>query len=331
MPEYRKRTGLTAAFCRNITKPGRYHDRDGLMLIVEVSKKKGWLHKRWTQRLTIQGVRRDLGLGGYRDVSLQEARDKAQVNRRIARSDGDPRSANANAVKRSSKPTFSEANESVIVIQKAGWRGANTEDDWRRSVENYAAPIIGKKPVDEITTADVMRIIEPIWPTKNETAKRLLQRLSTVFKWAVVEGFRPDDPTAAITSVMPKINGTKDRRHPALPYGEISDLLKTLRDKRGPADVAVMCLTLVILTAGRSGEVRGARFDEFDLRKKVWRIPGHRMKNGREHHVPLSVEALEIVEHARTLHPDSELLFPSPQKRGAEITAQHLAPCAGVS
>ena len=319
--QYKERKTLTGAFCRNVKKPGKFHDTNGLHLVVRISRRKGWLSKSWVWRGTVAGRRVDVGLCPFPEIGLQAARDAAFQNRKLAKQGIDPRGSIARV--RSDKPVFSEAVEAVIEIQRSSWRGTGTESEWRSSFTNHAAPVM-QKTVDAISTSDVLRVMRPLWSDKPETGRRLLNRISAVFQWCQVQGHRIDNPTQAVGRVLPKQNGHEDRRHPSLPYGQINDLLTTVRDKRGENDTGVLALTFIILTAARSGEALNATWDEFDLDQRLWVVPNSRMKSGRPHRVPLSSEALTVLEQCKALHPDSPFLFPSPVKRDAPISGQHL-------
>ena len=177
---------LTAKFVREVTAPGRYYDGDaGLFLLVKPTGRKSFV-----QRLTIHGKRHDIGLGSDRWVTLTEARATAQANRKLARMGGDPLAA-----KRSAAPSFADAVETVIGIHREGWKDASkSEKQWRASLRDYVLPRLGRKPVDRITTSDVMAVLLPIWHGKHETARRVRQRISTTMKWAVARGYREDNP-----------------------------------------------------------------------------------------------------------------------------------------
>ncbi len=297
---------LTAKFVREVTAPGRYYDGDaGLFLLVKPTGRKSFV-----QRLTIHGKRHDIGLGSDRWVTLSEARAAAQANRKLARTGGDPLAA-----KRSDVPTFEEAVETVIAIHRDGWKDAGkSEKQWRASLRDYVLPRLGRKPVDKVTTADVMAVLLPIWHARHETARRVRQRISTTMKWAVAQGHREDNPAGdAISAVLPK-NGRIKNHHRALPFVEVTAALDRV-SKSGAARTTVLALEFLVLTACRSGEVRSARWDEIDLEARVWTVPAARMKAKRDHRVPLSGRAMAVLAEARELADASGLLFPSPTGR----------------
>lgn len=298
---------LTAAFVRGVTKPGKYGDQHGLILRVQPSGSKQWI---W--RGTVNGKRRDLGLGGYPYVSLAEARSQAFEYRKTARQGDDPVTLRTGGV-----PTFATAVEKVIVLHAGKWKpGGKSEDQWRSSLATYVLPAIGSKRVDEVTTADVMTCLAPIWNSKATTAKRVRQRISAIMRWAVAQGYRTDNPAGdAVTAALPKQNGRKTH-HRALPHREIAAALTTVRvSKVYPA--VRLAFEFSVLTAARSGEVRGARWSEMDLETRTWVVPAERTKGGREHRVPLSGRALEVLASARPHSGGSPLVFP--RETGGEM------------
>ena len=294
------RNKLTVAFVRKATKPGRYGDGMGLQLFITPTGGKSWV-----QRLVIQGVRRDLGLGPVDRVSLGEARKIAFENRNVARSGGDPRTAANPAV-----PTFREAVEAVLAIQRGAWRDSRkSEGQWRASLRDYAMKRLGNMPVDSIRSADVLAVLWPIWNTKRETARRVKQRISMVMRWAMAEGHRESNPADAIGAALPKVGPTRKHQR-ALPHSEVAGAIATVRaSKAWP--MTQLALEFMVLTAARSGEVRAAMWSEIDLDGATWTVPGDRMKAGREHRVPLSGRAMAILAEARELSDASDLLFPS--------------------
>ena len=291
---------LTAAFVRGVKKPGKYGDQHGLMLRVQPSGSKAWI---W--RGTVNGRRRDLGLGRYPYVSLAEARAKAFDYRKTALDGGDPVLLRAGGV-----PTFTTAAESVIALHAGKWKpGGKSEESWRSSLGTYVLPAIGSKRVDEITTADVMACLAPIWTTKATTAKRVRQRIAAVMRWAVAQGYRTDNPAGdAVTAALPRQNGgTKHLR--AVPHRDVAAALAMVRASRADPIIR-LAFEFVVLTAARSGEVRGARWSEIDLETATWTVPAQRMKGGREHRVPLSGPAVEVLAEARRQSDGSLLVFP---------------------
>ncbi|MCY4514346.1 MAG: integrase arm-type DNA-binding domain-containing protein, partial [Candidatus Tectomicrobia bacterium] len=272
------RKKLTAVFVRN-AKPGMYYDEHGLILRVMPTGS-----KQWVQRITIQGRRRDLGLGGYPIISLAEAREQAFNNRKLARAGGDPLALR----QRPNVPTFAEAAETVIELHKDTWKnGGKSAAQWRSSLRDYVMPKLGKRRVDTITTADVMNVLMPIWTKKQETARRVRQRISAIMKWSVAQGHRQDNPAGdAISEALPK-NGNSRKHQRALPYTEVASAIATVRQS-GAGATTRLAFEFLVLTAARSGEVRLATWDEVDLEAATWTVPAERMKAKREHRVPLS-------------------------------------------
>ena len=265
----------------------------------------------WIWRGTVNGVRRDVGLGAFPYVSLAEARQKAFEHRKISWAGGDPVALK----RRPDVPTFAEAVDAVIGIHREGWKDAGkSEKQWRASLRDYAMPRLGRRRIDQITTADVMAVLIPHWHTKNETMRRVRQRIGAVMKWAVSQGYRGDNPAGdAISAARPK-NGSMRRHQRALPFTEVGAALAKVRTS-GAHGLTALAFEFLVLTACRSGEVRLATWDEVDLESATWTVPDNRMKAKRDHRVPLSARALQILEEARAFEDGSGLVFPSPRAR----------------
>ena len=291
---------LTAAAVKHAA-PGKHYDAHGLFLLVEPSGA-----RRWVQRIVIRGRRRDLGLGAYPLVSLAEAREQAFTNRKLARAGGDPL-----ALRKSAVPTFAEAVDAVIKVHEPTWKdGARSAEIWRSSLGAYAMPRLGRLPVSDVTTADVMAVLLPIWNEKRETARRVRQRIGAVMKWAVAQGFRQDNPAGdAIGAALPKSNGVQKHMR-ALHHADVPAALAKVRES-GAAPTTKLAFELLVLTAARSGEVRLATWDEIDLGAALWTVPAARMKTLRRHRVPLSGRTVEVLEAARDYADGSGLIFPS--------------------
>ena len=290
---------LTAKFVDTTSKPGRYHD--GLAgLYLSVKERAGRVRKSYMQRITIHGHRCEIGLGSVRWTTPSEARGKALANWKIARTGGDPRQG--------AKPvsTFADALDAVLAIQAPTWRNPKSEGQWRASLRDYAGALM-PKPVDRIGPADVLAVVGPVWNAKRETARRVKQRISKVMQWAVAEGHRTDNPVDAIGAALPK-NGNHREHFRALPYERVGGALASVRAS-GAYPTTKLAFEFLTLTAARSGEVRGMRWDE--VSGDVWTVPGSRMKAGREHRVPLSPRAAAIVAEARQYADGSGLVFPS--------------------
>ena len=292
---------LTPLFVRSVSRAGRYCDGHGLYLDVRPSGSRGWI-----QRLTIRGRRAELGLGGFPLVSLKEAREKAFANRKLAREGGDPLSEKRRT---ESTPTFAEATYQVYNQLRPGWRSPQHAQLWLSSLERYALPRIGGMPVSEVTSADVIGILAPIWHETAATARKLRQRIRAVMEWAVAMDLRPDNPCDRIGPVLgAQGNGVRHSR--ALPHREVAAAIETVRASRA-RPVVKLAFELLVLTATRSGEVRGAVWTEMDRDQGVWSIPAPRTKGNREHRVPLCRRGLEILEEAQALSRSSPLVFPS--------------------
>ena len=302
---------LSATFVKTINTPGRYGDGrggHGLSLLVKPASVGGF-SKAWAQRIRLHGKPANIGLGAFPVVSLATARNKALANAKAIAEGRDPR-AGSNRI-----PTFEQAVETVIAIHAANWKnGGKSADQWRASLRDYALPIIGSKRVSAITTADVMRVLLPIWSTKRETATRVRQRIGAICKWAIAQGYREDNPAGdAISAALPK-NSVRRQHQRALPHAEVAGALATIRATRAHGST-ILAFEFLVLTASRSGEVRGARWTEVDRADATWTIPASRMKAKLEHRVPLPERALEILDEARPLADASGLIFPSPTGR----------------
>lgn len=282
---------LSATKVRQVREPGKYYDGNGLFLRVEPTGS-----KRWVQRLTIHGKQREIGLGSAELVALAEAREMAVENRKLARAGGDPLAAKNSKVV---LPTFNEAVQKVIELYEPTWTNDKHAAQFRNTLATYAGPIIGAKRVSEITSADMLRVLAPIWTSKAETARRVKQRIGTVMKWAVAQGYRSDDPSAALTQALPK-PGQKVQHRKSLPYDEIAACLAKIKASEAMLSTK-LALEFLVLTAARSGEVRGATWDEIDLDRRVWSIPAKRMKAKAEHVVPLPDRAIALLEEAKQL------------------------------
>ena len=297
---------LTVVYCRN-AGPGKHFDfnRTGLYLKVEKSGS-----RRWVQRLAIDGRRRELGLGSFQFVTLREAREKAFLNAKLSREGGDPL-----ALKRQTGiPTFAEAMEKVIEIHAPTWKNGRSVKTWRDTLNKYAVPKMGKKRVHRITSHDIMGCLLPHWEEKQETMRRVRQRLSAIFKWAVAEGYRNDDPAGpAISAALPKPNGRKKHMR-AIPHSEVGEAVRKVRESQG-AETTKLAFEFLVLTACRSGEVMAARWGEIDEKKAVWTVPPERMKTGKEHRVPLSRQAVSVLEKAKEFNDGTGLIFPSVRGR----------------
>ena len=303
-----KRTGrhpekaLTAVRVNAAKVPGRYADGNGLYLVVEPSG-----GKRWMLRTVVQGKRRDIGLGGCSLVTLAEAREKALAYRKVARDGGDPVAGRKQA--QAAVPTFAEAAEQVHADHGASWKNPKHRDQWINTLRTYAFPQLGERPVNTLATPDVLRVLSPIWLTKPETARRVRQRIGTVLDWAKTAGYRTgDNPVEGVERGLPRQTG-KAAHHAALPYAEVPAFVAKLRSS-DQGMIARLAFEFLILTAARTGEVIGATWSEIDEDQALWTVPASRMKAGREHRVPLSTRATNILREAKLLAAGSDFLFP---------------------
>jgi integrase len=294
---------LTAMGVAKLSAPGRYADGNGLHLVID---KPG--AKRWVLRTVVRGRRRDMGLGGVRTVSLAQARATAQRYRAIARSGGDPLEERRRESK--ATPTFGKAAITVHAGLLPSWKNPKHAAQWINTLKRYAFPLIGTRPVSQITSADVLRILSPIWTEKPETAKRLGQRVSAVIRWArASEFYTGDDPVEAALAGLPRQKHDV-RHHESLHFDQMPVLIRKLRACSAKPE-SKLALEFLILTAARTIEVLGAMWDEIDFEKRLWIVPASRMKMKETHRVPLTSHALDLLEQARALSPDSEFFFPN--------------------
>ena len=306
-----KRTGrhpsnaLTAAKVRTALGPAQYADGNGLYLQVDESGA-----RRWFQRMTIRGKRQKIGLGGWPGVSLADAREAALENLRAVRRGEDPRLMR----RRANMPTVAEAAATFIAMNVPTWDSAKTLYKWERSFRLYVNPAVGNLPISDVTTADVLAILTPVWTSKAETGRNVRQHLGKVMEWAIVQGYRPDNPAGSILNrVLPKMPAV-NTHHPALPYVDVPAALVRIREADAE-DVTKLSLEYLVLTASRSTEVRVAKWDEVNWDSATWTVPAERMKGRRgqrrEHRVPLASRAVEVLEEARSLKGGRGLIFPS--------------------
>ena len=295
---------------RKLNKPGRYTAGETLYLKVSPSGNKSWI-----QRLIINGRRHDLGLGRYPLVSLAEARGKAIDNRALARSGGDPMAVKREERLMVSVPTFAELAREHIAENLHSWRNIKHRAQWLSTLETYAFPTIGPMRVKEITRIHVKKVLDPIWNSKPETARRVRQRIRSVMDRAVALEYMDYNPAGdAINGALAKQRRVSNH-HRALPYGELPEALQAVRESTAGPSVK-LAFEMLALTACRSGEIRGMNWDEVDLDEATWTVPGERMKIGRVHRVPLSDRATAILEEARSLGDGSGIVFRAPRDGG---------------
>lgn len=293
---------LTARGVDAERKPGRHSDGGGLYLFVEKSGS-----KRWVFLFRQNGKLREMGLGGLSSVSLAMARGLAADYRKVKASGGDPRAERK--ARKGSVPTFGEFADKFIEAKKSGWRSDSSHAQWAMNLREYAAPLRGK-PVDAITTEEVLRVLTPIWSTKQATASRLRRRIEMVLDAAKAAGHRSGENPARLRGhlalLLPKRQRLAKGHHAAMPYEDVPAFIAALRER--PL-VTALALEFLILTAARVGEVMNVVWPEIELDQTVWTVPRERMKAGREHRVPLSGRALEILAEVRKLQ-RSKFVFP---------------------
>jgi integrase len=284
-------------------KEGMHADGTGLYLRVQASGAKSWIF-----RFQLNGRRREMGIGTLDVKSAPDARADAATFIAQVRAGVDPIEAR-NRIEASQDSTrvmtFDEAAKQFIKANKTGWKNAKHADQWQNTLDAYASPVFGTRPVSEVDLSMVLQVLEPIWETKTETATRVRGRIENVLDWATVKGYRDGaNPARWKGHLEHLMKSRKDmaaaghkkatvRHHPALPYARVAAFMAALRAVPGSGARA---LELAILTAARSGEVRGTLWSEFDLDGKVWVIPKDRMKATREHRVPLSPAAVNLLE-----------------------------------
>ena len=300
---------LSARRIATATKPGRYGDGGGLYLVVA-----GDGSRKWVFRFAWDGKQRDMGLGAVRDVSLAEARVGAAAARAHVRVGRDP-IAERDRVRlaASGVPTFGEVADHLIEGIEHGFRSEKHRAQWKMTLTEYAKPL-RPKPVDVITTEDVLECLKPIWRTKAETASRVRGRIERVLDAAKAKGFRTAENPARwrghLDTLLPKRPKLARGHHAAMPFAEVPEFLVRLREIDG---TAARALEFTILTAARSGEVLDARWYEIDLAAKVWTVPAARMKAAREHRVPLSARAVAILATMSTMR-SGDFVFPGRRK-----------------
>ncbi len=314
---------LSPAEVKNTNKPGMYGDGGGLWLHVgpnalDENGKPTKTGKSWIFRFMMDGKAREMGLGPVHTIGLSEARDKARDCRKLVLEGVDPLESKQAARKAKKAEaakaiTFEKCAEKYIAANRAGWSNAKHADQWSATLSTYVFPIIGNLAVSEIETGHVTKILEPIWTAKPETASRVRGRIEAVLSYATTHGWRAGENPARwrghLENVLPKKSKVaKVEHHAALPWREIGSFMETLGAENG---IAALALRFTILTAGRTGEVIGARWSEIDLENKVWTVPAERMKAKKEHRVPLSAQALAVRTQLDALRVDgAEYVFP---------------------
>ncbi len=305
---------LTPLSVKN-AKPGRHADGGGLHLLVKPTGARSWVY-----RFMLGGKSRDVGLGaaGQGGLSLADARDEAAALRLKVKSGIDPleerdrQAAQALAAAQAAKvagTTFKDVAAAYIAANEESWRNPKHRQQWRNTLDTYVYPVIGNLPVAEVETAHVLKILEPIWKGKAETASRVRGRIETVLDSAKARGYRQGENPARwrghLAQILPARTRLSRGHHKAIAYEKIPAFVRALHKREA---VAALAAEFTILTAARSGEAIGATWAEVDLAKAIWTIPADRMKAAKEHRVPLSPRAVAILESLQPL--GSEYLFP---------------------
>lgn len=291
---------LTAATVRGNLDPGKYHDGKGVGLFLRVYEDQA---RSWVQRITIDGKRREIGLGSPPVVSLALARDQAMKNKLTIRSGGDPLAEKHRVKRAANQMTFSQATEAYFAVKLKEFKSEKHAKQWRATLDTYAKPIIGDVAVDRLDVADIHRVLEPIWATKTETASRLRGRIEAVLSWATVSEYRKGDNPARwkgnLAELLPKPGKVaKKGNFPAL---SLSDARRWWTDLAKRDGMAAQALRFACLTASRSGEVRGMVWSEVDFDKRLWIIPAERTKTGKVHREPLTDEAIAVLRNVPRL------------------------------
>jgi integrase len=312
---------LTALSVQKAKRPGMYADGGGLYLQVTAGGAS------WIYRYMLNGRAREMGLGPRALFSLQEARAKALDARRLRHEGVDPietrKAARMRARLDAAKSvTFKQCAEAYIKAHRPGWRNGKHAAQWEATLATYAEPVMGALSVQTVDTALVMKVIEPLWATKPETASRLRGRIESILDWASAREYRAGENPARWRGHLDKLLPARSKvrkveHHAALPYDDLPDFLAGLRKQEG---IAASALEFLILTAARTGEVIGVRWNEIDLRSKAWTVPPQRMKAGREHRVPLSDRALAILQAIKSIRSDDSAFVFAGGKPGQPLS-----------
>ena len=312
---------LSALAVQRLTAPGMHAVGGvaGLYLCVSSSGSRSWI-----ARVNVDGKRREMGLGSFPDVSLSIAREKARAARSDTTMGIDPvahrkEARSARQALKATQKTFADCAKAYIEAHSDSWRNAKHRAQWPSTFETYVYPTMGTVMVGEVTQAHVMAVLLPIWKTKTQTATRLRGRIEQVLAWATAAGFRQGENCARWTGLLDQLlpapgKVSKPKHHPAVRVDDMPAFIKALRQHDGLSPKA---LEFAVLTAARSGEVRGANWAEIDLEAAVWTVPKERMKAGKEHRVPLNTQAIKLLEAMPRIE-GTELVFPAP--RGGQLS-----------
>ncbi|MET0015016.1 MAG: integrase arm-type DNA-binding domain-containing protein [Sedimenticola sp.] len=311
---------LKALTVKQTKQPGWYPDGMGLYLQVSPT-----LSKSWVYRYEMNGKERRHGLGSYPTHSLEDAREAAKACRRLRKNGIDPieysqELKTQRALEKAKGVTFSDCAEKYIETHKSSWKNAKHAQQWENTLDTYAKPVIGDLSVQDVDVGLILQILEPIWNKKTETATRVRQRIESILDWATARGYRDGENPARWRGHLDKLLPRRSKvqkviHHPAMPYSKVPQYYQGLRKQE---TIAARALAFIILTAARSGEARGSSWDEIDLDAGVWTLPPERMKAGRQHRVPLTKEAIHILEQVKPYSQDS-FVFPG-MKKGKGIS-----------
>jgi integrase len=311
---------LTMLTVRQARRPGLHGDGGGLFLQVGRSGAKSWVF-----RYKVAGMHRLMGLGPLNAVSLTDAREAARICRQMRLAGIDPidkrraeRVQGRLAAARSL--SFGECATAYIRAHEPGWRGQKSARQWTASISTFVDPVFGEAPVQAVDTVLVLKAIEAIWRSKPETARRLRGRIESILDWAAARGYRQGENPARWRGHLENLLALRSKvarveHHPALPYRELAAFMAELRREEG---IGAAALEFCILTAARTGEIIGARWDEIDTAERLWIVPAARIKAGREHRVPLSDEALAIVAKMASIR-HGQFVFPGGRAPGRPI------------
>jgi integrase len=304
-------TSFTDAYIKNLSVPGRYTDAATAGLNLQVKPNGG---KYWTLRYVWRGKRHDISLGAYPTVTLKEARARATYLRSQINKGDEPHAAWRATPKVEDDPApqilFADYAAACIAAKRAEWRNAKHAAQWTSSIQRFANPVIGNKPIADVDMEDILRILTPIWHARTVTAERLRGRLDWIFASAITRKLRIKSNPAAwrglLETILPRPGKIKrEQHHPALAYKDLPAFMRTLREMDGVGPIA---LEFLILNACRTGEVIGGLRSEVSA-GGIWTIPGARMKAGKDHRVPLGKRSLELLDVARYHDPTSDYLF----------------------
>lgn len=306
---------LSALSIKNLSAPGKYPDGDGLYLVVNSPTSKSWVF-----RYSIRGARREMGLGSSDDLPLSDARRKCHDFRRMVLDGSDPIHTRTVARLSKSDLTFEAVSREYLRKIRHAWKSEKHSRNWINSLESYVFPIIGGVSVADVTLEMVVRVFEPIWYSKTETANRTLNRVSKILGYARVMKYRTGENPASWKDNIEHVFPAKSQIHkvspmPAMSYEAVQDFYAEILQEES---VSALCLRFQMLTATRTIEATGARWAEINWEDKSWTIPGTRMKMGKEHRVPLSDQALELLKACKAMS-RCEFIFPS------RMTGKHLS------